>query len=226
MTVDKGIEKGYALGLMDIKWLGHSCFLIKGKDKAVITDPCHPDTGYRLGEPKADIVTISHPHPGHSYTEGVADSPRLIKSAGEYEIGGTFITGVGVFHDANKGATLGKNTIYVVEMDDVTLCHLGDLGHPLGPQSIEEIGDVDVLFVPVGEGSTLPVEAAVELVRQLGPSIVIPMHYKTEASTRELSSVDKFLEKMRVKEMEEKPSLSVTRSTLPAGTQVVVLVPG
>jgi len=211
---------------MDIKWLGHSCFLLKGRDQTVITDPCHPDTGYRIGEPKADLATVSHLHPGHSYTEGVADSPRLIKSPGEYEIGGTFITGVAAFHDANKGATLGRNTIFVIEMDDVTLCHLGDLGHPLGPQSVEEIGDIDVLFVPVGEGSTVSVEAAVEMVRQIGPSIVIPMHYKTEASTRQLGSVDKFLEKMRVKEIEEKPGLSVTSSTLPAGTQVVVLVPG
>jgi len=210
---------------MDIKWLGHSCFLIKGKDMTVMTDPCHPDTGYRLSESGVQIVTVSHLHAGHSYTEGVADSPRLIKSPGEYEIGGAFITGVAVFHDGNKGATLGRNTIYVVEMDDVTLCHLGDLGHSLGPQSIEEIGDIDVLFLPVGEGSTLPVEAAVEIVRQLGPSIVIPMHYKTEASTRELSSVDKFLERMRVKDIETKPGLLITSSTLPAGTQVVILDP-
>lgn len=210
---------------MDIKWLGHSCFLIKGKDKIVITDPCHPDTGYRIGEPRADIVTVSHLHPGHSYTEAIGGSPRLIKSPGEYEIGGAFITGVAVFHDGNKGATLGRNTIYVIEMDDVTLCHLGDLGHPLGPQSIEEIGDIDVLFVPAGEGSTVAVEAAVEIVRQLGPSVVVPMHFKTEASTRDVSPADKFLEKMRVKEVDERPGLSVTSSTLPAGTQVVVLAP-
>jgi len=208
---------------MDIKWLGHSCFLIKGKDMTVMTDPCHPDTGYRLSESVAQIVTVSHLHPGHSYTEAIGGSPRLIKSPGEYEIGGTFITGVAVFHDGNKGATLGTNTIYVIEMDDVTLCHLGDLGHPLGPQSIEEIGDIDVLFVPAGEGSTVSVEAAVEIVRQLGPSVVVPMHYKTEWSTGDLSSVDKFLEKMRVKEVDERPGLSVTSSTLPAGTQVVVL---
>ena len=211
---------------MDIKWLGHSCFLIKGKEKTIIIDACHPDTGYRLPALKADIVTVSHPHPGHSYTEVVADSPRLINRPGEYEIGGTFITGIAVFHDDKKGASLGKNTIYVIELDDVTLCHLGDLGHPLGPQVVEEIGDVDVLFVPVGEGSTLPVEAAVEVVRQIGPSMVIPMHYKTESSTRELSLVDKFLDKMRVREVDERVGLSVTSSNLPAGMQVIVLTPG
>lgn len=210
---------------MDISWLGHSCFLIKGREKTIITDPCHPDTGYRLGELKADIVTVSHPHPGHSYIEAVVDSPRLIRKPGEYEIGGTFITGVAVFHDGNKGATLGKNTIYVIEMDDVTLCHLGDLGHPLGPQSVEEIGDIDVLFVPVGEGSTVSVDVAVEVVRQLGPSIAIPMHFKTGKSSGQLGAADKFLDKMRVREIEERPVLSVSSSSLPTSTQVVVLSP-
>ncbi len=208
---------------MEIKWLGHSCFLIKGKDKTVITDPCHPDTGYRMGEPEADIVTVSHSHPGHSYVQGLANEPRLIKSPGEYEIGGTFITGVAVFHDGDKGSTRGRNTAYVFEMDDMTLCHLGDLGHPLGPQRVEELGDVDILFLPIGEVSTISVEAAMEIVRQLGPSVVIPMHYRTMSSTRELSTVEKFLEKMRIREPEAKPSLSVTASTLPGSTQVVVL---
>ncbi len=210
---------------MDINWLGHSCFLIKGKGKAIITDPCHPDTGYRLGGPKADIVTVSHFHPGHSYIEGVANGPKPIVSPGEYEIGGTFITGVAVFHDNEKGAVRGKNTIHVIEMDDITLCHLGDLGHPLGPQLVEELGDIDILFVPVGEVSTISVETAVEVVRQLAPTIVIPMHYKTEAFAGELSPVDKFLDKMRIREPEAKPSLSVTSSTLPGSTQVVVLTP-
>jgi len=210
---------------MDIKWLGHSCFLLKGKGGTIITDPCHPDTGYRLTGPKADIVTVSHFHPGHSYIEGVAGGAKEIKSPGEYEIGGTFITGVSVFHDNEKGGLRGKNTVYITELDDITLCHLGDLGHPLGPQLVEELGDIHILFLPVGEVSTIPVDTAVEIVRQLAPLIVIPMHYRTEVVTRELSPVDKFLEKMRIREPEAKPSLSVTSSTLPGSTQVVVLSP-
>ena len=208
---------------MEITWLGHSCFLIRGKEETIITDPCHPDLGYRLGEPEADIVTLSHFHPGHSYIEGVANEPKQIKSPGEYEIGGTFITGISTFHDDKKGELKGKNTIYVIEMDGITLCHLGDLGHPLGPHLVEELGDVDILFLPAGEVSTIPVDTAVEIVRQLEPPIVIPMHYKTEAFTGNLSLVDNFLDKMRIRELEAKPKLSITSSSLPTTTQTIVL---
>jgi len=208
---------------MDITWLGHSCFLISGKEKTIITDPCHPDLGYCLGELEADIVTLSHFHPGHSYIEAIANDPRLVKSPGEYEIGGTFITGVASFHDNKKGDLRGKNTIYIIEMDDMTLCHLGDLGHPLDPHSIEEIGDVDILFLPVGEVSTISLDTAVEIVRQLEPPIVIPMHYKTEAFTGNLSPVDNFLNKMRVLGLEAKPKLSITSSSLPATPQIILL---
>jgi len=208
---------------MEISWLGHSCFLIIGKEKTIITDPCHPDLGYRLDEPEADIVTLSHFHHGHSYIEGIVDDPKQIKSPGEYEIGGIFITGISTFHDNNKGDLRGKNTIYIIEMDEITLCHLGDLGHPLSPQLVEELGDVDILFLPVGEVSTIPVETAVEIVRQLEPSVVIPMHYKTEAFTGNLSPLDKFLDKMRIRELEAKPKLSITSSSLPTPTQTIVL---
>lgn len=208
---------------MEITWLGHSCFLIRGKEKTIITDPCHPDLGYRLGEPEADIVTLSHFHPGHNYIAGVANEPKRIKSPGEYEIGGTFITGVATFHDDRKGSLRGKNTIYIIEMDGITLCHLGDLGHPLDPHLIEEIGDIDILFLPVGEVSTMPIDTAVEIVRQLEPHIVIPMHYKTEAFTGDLSPVDKFLDKMRIRELEARPKLSITSSSLPSTTQTIVL---
>jgi L-ascorbate metabolism protein UlaG (beta-lactamase superfamily) len=208
---------------MEITWLGHSCFLIRGKEQTIITDPYHPDLGYSLGEPEADIVTVSHFHPGHSYIEGVADEPKQIKSPGEYEIGGTFITGISTFHDNKKGELKGKNTIYVIETEGITLCHLGDLGHPLGPHLVEELGDVNILFLPVGEVSTIPVDTAVEIVRQLEPPIIIPMHYKTEAFTGNLSLVGKFLDKMRIRELEAKPKLSITSSSLPTTTQTIVL---
>jgi L-ascorbate metabolism protein UlaG (beta-lactamase superfamily) len=208
---------------MEITWLGHSCFLIRGKEKTIITDPCHPDLGYRLGEPEADIVTLSHFHRGHNYIEGIADEPKQIKSPGEYEMGGIFITGIPTFHDDKKGELRGKNTIYVIEMDGITLCHLGDLGHPLGPQLVEEIGDIDILFLPAGEVSTILIDTAVEIVRQLEPHIVIPMHYKTEAFTGNLSPVDKFLDKMRIRELEAKPKLSITSPSLPTPTQTIVL---
>jgi L-ascorbate metabolism protein UlaG (beta-lactamase superfamily) len=208
---------------MEITWLGHSCFLIKGKERIIITDPCHPDLGYRLGEPEADIVTVSHSHRGHCYVEGVANDPRQIRSPGEYEIGGIFIAGIASFHDDKKGEIRGKNTIYVIEMDGITLCHLGDLGHPLDSRLIEEIGDTGILFLPVGEVSTIPIDTATEITRQLEPPIVIPMHYKTEVFSANLSPVNKFLDTMRIKDLEAKPKLSITASSLPSGTQTIVL---
>ncbi len=208
---------------MEITWLGHSCFLIKGKEKTIITDPCHPDLGYSIGQPKADIVTLSHFHPGHSYTQVVTNDPKQVKSPGEYEIGGTFITGFASFHDDKKGEGRGRNTIYVIEMDDITLCHLGDLGHALDSHLVEEIGDIGILFLPVGEVSTIPVDTAMEIVRRLEPPVVIPMHYKTKAFTGNLTRVDKFLDAMRIKDLEAKPKLSITSSSLPSSTQTILL---
>ena len=208
---------------MEISWRGHSCFVIRGKEKTVITDPCHPDLGYRLGQLKADIVTISHFHPGHSYLEAIGNSPKKIRGPGEYEIGKTFITGIGTFHDHKKGELRGKNTIYTFEIDDIALCHLGDLGHRLTPQLVEEIGDVDILFLPVGEVSTISLDIALEIIGQLEPRVVIPMHYQTPVFTGNLAPLEKFLNKMRIRELEPKPKLSIATSSLPSSTQVVVL---
>jgi len=208
---------------MEISWLGHSCFIIKAKERTVITDPYCPGPGYSLGKPEADIVTLSHFHPGHSYVEGIASDPKQIKGPGEYEKEGTFITGIATFHDDKKGEIKGKNTIYLIEIDDMVLCHLGDLGHPLTPQLVEELGVIDILFLPVGEMSTISLDIAVEIVGQLNPRIVTPMHYKIDILDTDLQPVDKFLQKMGIREPEVKPNLSVTQSSLPPNTQVVVL---
>ena len=214
---------------MDITWLGHSCFLIKGKEKTIITDPYHPDLGYSWDNPEADILTVSHFHPGHSYVEVVDNDPKQIKGPGEYELGGVFITGFATFHDNEKGAIRGKNTIYLIEVDGLSLCHLGDLGHLLRPQLVEELGALDMLLLPVGEVSTMPIDMAVETIKQLNPCIVIPMHYRTEALSHgkiefaDFQPVDKFLSKMGIRDTETKSKLSVTKASLPSSTQIVVL---
>ena len=208
---------------MEIKWLGHSCFSIKEKGITIITDPYGPELGYSPLKQSADIVTVSHFHPGHSFVEGVDNDPRQITTPGEYEMSGFFITGVSTFHDNENGEVRGKNTVYLLEIGNVLVCHLGDLGHRLTPQLLEEIGTVDVLFLPVGEVSTFSVNLAVEPVRAMEPRIVIPMHYKTEALNRELETVDGFLKKMGTKEIEAKPSISLSQSSLPSDTEVVVL---
>lgn len=208
---------------MEITWLGHSCFRIKGKEAIVITDPCHPSLGYSLSRLQADIVTVSHFHPGHCYTEGIISSPREIRGPGEYEVKGVFITGIGTFHDAEQGKKRGKNTVYLLEIDNVILCHLGDLGHLPGPELTEEMGSIEVLLLPVGEISTFSVRTAAELVKRLSPKIVIPMHYKIPRLVKELEPVDKFLKELGIKQIASHPKLSVSRSTLPTTTQVFVL---
>ncbi len=208
---------------MDISWLGHSCFRVRGSHAVVITDPYPPSLGYSLGKPSARIVTISHQHPGHSYVQGVSGEPKLVTRPGEYEISGVLIIGIATFHDRERGRERGRNTIYVIEVDEISVCHLGDLGHVLTAEQVEEIDNVDVLLLPVGGMSTIDAPMAAELVRQLEPKVVIPMHYKTQALNWELEPVERFLREIGVKEVSPQPKLSVTRSSLPASTQVILL---
>ena len=210
-------------GCMDISWLGHSCFRIKGRQAAIITDPHSPDYGYSLGKPSARIVTISHQHPGHSYVQGISGNPKQVAGPGEYEISGILIIGIGTFHDNEKGAKMGRNTVYLMDVDEVSVCHLGDLGHVLTASHVEQIEDVDVLLVPVGGVSTVNATAAAEIVRQLEPKVVVPMHCRTEALDRGLASVDGFLKEMGLKEITSQPKLTLTRTSLPLSTQVVLL---
>jgi L-ascorbate metabolism protein UlaG (beta-lactamase superfamily) len=196
---------------------------LKGKSTTVITDPYPPDLGYSLDKPDARVVTVSHDHPEHSYVEAVTGEPRIINRPGEYEVGGVLIIGLSTFHDAEKGAVYGRNTVFAIEIDEVSICHLGDLGHPLSSDQIEELGKIDVLLVPVGGRSTISASQAAALIRSIEPKIVIPMHYKTLTLTKDLDSVDKFLKEMGLTEAVPQPKINITRSSLPPTTQVVVL---
>jgi len=210
--------------IIDITWLGHSCFRIKGKGVTLLTDPYDESIGYSLGNPEANIVTSSHPHPGHGFTSGVGGEPKIVRGPGEYEISGVFITGIATFHDAEKGQERGRNTVYLIEMEDIKLCHLGDMGHPLSTEQVEEIGSVELLMVPVGGFSTIDAVTAAETVRLLQPGIVIPMHFQTEAVRFQLAPVERFLREMGIKAgLAAQPRLSITRAALSEETQVVVL---
>jgi len=208
---------------MEITWLGHSCFSIKGSHATVITDPYSPELGYSLGKPTAHIVTVSHQHPGHCYVQGVGGEPRLVAGPGEYEIRGVLIIGIATFHDKVGGKERGKNTVYLTEVDEISVCHLGDLGHVLTAAQVEELGNVDVLLLPVGGVSTITAPMAAEVVRQLEPKVVVPMHYKTPALNKELEPVDRFLKEMGIEQLTPQPKLSLTRSSLPDSMQVVLL---
>ena len=208
---------------MEISWLGHSCFKLKGRKATVITDPYSPDLGYSLGKPTANIITVSHQHPGHAYTEGIGGNPRAVNAPGEYEISGVLVIGIATFHDKDRGKIRGKNTVYLIEIDEVSICHLGDLGHVLTAEQVEELGNIDVLLLPVGGSSTINAPVAAEIVRQLEPKVVVPMHYKTEALNRELEPVARFLKEIGAHDVTPQAKLSFTKSNLPQSSQVFLL---
>ncbi|GAB4196700.1 MAG: MBL fold metallo-hydrolase [Roseiflexaceae bacterium] len=215
----------------DIQYLGHACFRLRGRDGTVLTDPFDRSVGVDLGRPTAHIVTVSHQHPDHANTGAVRPMRErvfVVDGPGEYEIGGVMITGVRTFHDTKKGAELGFNTVYVIHLDDVVLCHLGDLGHELTRQQLDEIGPVDVLFIPVGGGETIGAAQAAAVIGQLEPRIVVPMHYAMPGQQRldeDLAPLDKFVHEMGLKDVVAEEKLSVTSANLPAeGTETRVVV--
>jgi L-ascorbate metabolism protein UlaG (beta-lactamase superfamily) len=207
---------------MDITYLGHSCFRIRGSQAIIITDPFPPNLGFDLGKQTADIVTVSHQDPSHSYAQGVTGA-HVIKGPGEYEIAGVLIIGITAYHDAVKGQTKGKNTVYLMEVDGINICHLGDIGHLLTDEQMEELGHVDILFVPVGGVSTINANQAAQMVRKIEPKVVIPMHYKLSQSKRDLEPVDNFLKEIGVTQLEPKNKLAITKNNLPLTLQVTVL---
>jgi L-ascorbate metabolism protein UlaG (beta-lactamase superfamily) len=208
---------------VEITWLGHSCFRLKGSRATIITDPYPAGAGYDLGQPTANIVTVSHDHANHNNVAAVGGQPYVISRPGEYEISDILIIGVATYHDDEAGKARGKNTVYLIEIDDLSVCHLGDLGHALTSAQIEEIGKVDVLLLPVGGTTTINAATAAEVVRQLEPKVVIPMHYRTPAYRGDLETAEKFLKEMGSKPVTSQPKLAITKSNVPAGLQIILL---
>ncbi len=208
---------------MEITWLGRSCFRIRAKEATVVTDPCDKSTGYSLGRPTADIVTVSHSDPAHAYVDGVAGSPKLIEGPGEFEIAGTSIVGVTTFRGKEKTLESGRNVAYVIELEDMRVGHLGGIGHVPTSDQIETMGGVDILMVPVGGGESLDAPPAAETISLLEPKLVIPMNYKTDAEKAKLDPLDRFLKEMGAKSPEHHAKVTITRSSLPEETQVLVI---
>lgn len=213
---------------MDITYLGHSSFKIKGKTVALITDPFDPAmVGIKFPKNEADLVTVSHDHKDHNMVSLVGGVKRVIDKPGEYEIAGTSVIGIQSFHDDQKGAERGKNIIFVIEMDGLRLCHLGDLGHALSDETVAAIGDIDILFVPVGGTYTIDYKIASDVVNAIEPKVIIPMHYQTDELNAEnfadLGKVDSFLTQMALR-VERLPKLQIKAGELsPEDEYIVVL---
>lgn len=216
---------------MDIYWLGQACFKLKGKNATVLIDPYDPEfTGLKLPkELSADTVLVTHAHQDHNNSKAVTQTPSggtpmVFSEPGEYEVSGVVITGISSFHDESRGLERGKNIIFHMMFDGLDIVHLGDLGQSkLSEEQIARIGEVDILLVPVGGVYTIDAKAASNIVSQLEPGIIIPMHYKVEGLKFELSGVEGFLKEMGAEGVIAQPKLSISREKLPEEPMVVVL---
>jgi L-ascorbate metabolism protein UlaG (beta-lactamase superfamily) len=209
--------------LMDITWYGHACFRLYQRGASVVTDPFEKSIGYELTRVRADIVTVSHDHPGHRNAKGVRSRKLTVTGPGEYEVRDVFITGIATFHDGKKGRVRGRNTIYLFDFDGLKICHLGDLGHVPSQAQVEALNSVDVLLIPVGGVSTINAAQAAEVVSLLEPKLVVPMHFKTPSLAFRLDQVSKFLKAMGLDDVSPQETLSVTKTSLPEETQVILL---
>lgn len=209
--------------MAEITWQGHACFRLRGKEATIVTDPFDRGLGLEVPHPRADIVSISRDVPFHNAIQVLKGEPRVLRAPGEYEVKGVFVTGVGTFADAKKGAERGKNTIFVYEVDDLIICHLGCLGHTLSAAQVEALSNVSVLLVPVGDPETLDPARAVEVIAQIEPPIVIPMMYRTGPETLPLDPIDRFAKEMGLKDWQPQERLVLKSTDLPETTQVVVL---
>ncbi len=180
---------------MIVSWLGHSCFHIMGSNGlSILTDPFDKSVGYKMPKIKADVVLISHNHSDHNSVEAVAGGFSVVRRPGMHVASGMVFRGVATYHDEQAGARRGENTVFCFQVDGIRMCHLGDLGHVLKQKEIQEIGEVDLLFIPAGGIYTIDAAGADKVASQLHPQIIIPMHYQTKALRFPLDPVSKFLQ--------------------------------
>jgi L-ascorbate metabolism protein UlaG (beta-lactamase superfamily) len=215
---------------MQIIWKGHSFFQIltnPGKDAQVVLaiDPFSESIGLKPSQFSADVLLVSHNHEDHNNVKTISGNPFLIQGPGEYEIKGVYIQGIPAFHDNNLGKERGGTTIFTIETEEIKVCHLGDFGQKeLFPEQLEDIGEVDILLLPVGGNYTIDAGQAAKIVSQIEPKIVVPMHYQVPKLNLKLDGVDKFLKAMGQKTQEPLPKLTIKKKDLDGEeTKVVVL---
>ena len=211
-------------GQIAITWLGHACFMIEtGTGLRILTDPFDESVGYELPAVEADVVTVSHDHSDHSNVKVVKGLPKILVGQVDEVIGDARIRGISTFHDTKSGALRGSNTVFVIEADGISLCHAGDLGHIPSAETMNEIGHVDVLLVPVGGRYTLDGAGALEFVRKLSPRIVIPMHYKTPVLKFDLDGSESFLSQISHVERAPGRVYTIDASELPRELTAVLV---
>ena len=213
---------------MDVTWHGHSCFAIKGKDVTAVIDP-FKDIG--LKEPKkltADILLLSHDHFDHSNVAAVTGDPYVVDVPGEYESHGVMIEGIPTYHDDQQGADRGRNTVFSFTIDGTHFVHCGDLGHALDNDTVQQLGNVDVLMIPVGGEYTIDAKTAADIVKQIQPRITVPMHYDVPGLKipKKLKGVEDFLKQVGAKVTKpEKTTWKFKQADLPEDEAQIVVFP-
>ena len=209
---------------MKITWHGQSCFKIVAKNTTIITDPFSKDIGLKPPHVEADIVTVSHNHPDHNNVSALRGTPFVVDSPGEYELKGTVILGIDSFHDNKEGHERGINTIFIIEAEDMRVCHLGDLGQKeLTDEQLDKIEEVDILMIPIGGVYTIDSEEAALIINQIEPRIVIPMHYRIPGLNIKLQAADAFLKEMGA-EKQVVDQLAIKKNDLPKEEEMKVVV--
>ena len=210
---------------MKVKWLGHASFVITADDGTrIVTDPFgdYPGLSYGPIKETANIVVISHEHGDHMGGK-VKGNPKTVTGVGVKEVDGITFKGVGTYHDTSRGSERGANTVFCFTVDGLRVCHMGDLGHRLSGTEIAEIGQVDVLMIPVGGFYTVDAATASEICDQIKPGIVIPMHYKNDKCGFPIAPVDDFLKgKVGVKRLDSS-EVELRKGELPETTEIIVL---
>ena len=215
--------------MVDITWHGQACFKIKGRIASVVVDPYESDfTGLKPLKLEADIVCVTHNHQDHNNTKAVktedGQNPFVISGPGEFEKMGVNIVGVASFHDNSQGQERGKNTIYNITVDEVNIVHLGDLGQrKLSQEQVEQLSSCDVLLIPTGGTFTIEGKDAPDIIAQIEPKIVIPMHHKIEGLKFALDPVENFLSAMGKEKVSAQSKLSVSTEKLPEELDLVLL---
>lgn len=206
---------------MKIHWLGHACFLIETEKMRIVSDPFNEGVGYPIFKGAADLVTISHDHWDHNAVQLIGGDPFIVREAGSFLYKDIHIKGIACFHDKVQGKKRGSNLIYKISVDGINLLHLGDVGHVLTAEQVEEIGLNDILFLPVGGNYTVDAKEAYEITGQLKPKIVIPMHFKTPVISFPIDPVEAYT--CQFDQMIKKPFLQINESELRYPTRVIVL---
>lgn len=209
--------------MAEFRWFGHNCFRIRAREATVLTDPIGRGTGFTLPKQTADLVTISHDHPGHANLDAVKPEFATVRGPGEYEIHDVFITGIRTYHDDQRGAVRGYNTVYLIELEGMVVCHLGDLGHVPTEEQAEAMANVDVLLVPVGGGTVLEPAQAAEVVGLLEPKIVVPMQYATAQGDKALGSLEPFCKELGIEVPAPEEKLTLRHGDLGETMRLVAL---